>query len=223
MSVSEYAMWQERARTGKNADELQRAYEELLRSVKRVDPLTIAEATDGTYRADGVPRVEIAFLHSWFVLDLLPYRVRAGHPEVDTLPMKVLMLQHLLAATESLGTGVRVMRQWIDCRSLHNGAFMGAHFAKSLNDAVERFFTLTRPERLKKVFHWGGKPLDLGDDAFMFKFFPRLPVAFVYWRADEEFPAYSKILYDVSASNYMSTHGLRVLTEFLVQRLVDEE
>ncbi len=89
MSLSEHAMWQERALTGKNADELQRGYEELLRSVKRIDPLTLAEATDGKYRADGVPRVEIAFLHSWFVLDLLPYRVRAGHPEVDTLPMKV--------------------------------------------------------------------------------------------------------------------------------------
>ncbi len=134
MSLSEYAMWQERARTGKNADELQRAYNELLRSVKRIDPLTLAEATDGKYRADGVPRVEIAFLHSWFVLDLLPYRVRAGHPDVDTLPLKVLMLQHLLAAAETQGTAVRVMGQWIDCRSLHDGAFMGAHFARSLSE-----------------------------------------------------------------------------------------
>ncbi len=76
---------------------------------------------------------------------------------------------------------------------------------------------------MKRVFHWAGKPLDLGDDAFVFKFFPRLPVAFVYWRGDEEFPPYSKILYDVSASNYMSTHGLRALTEFLVQHLIGEE
>jgi hypothetical protein len=223
MPLSEYAMWQERARTGKNSEELEKAYGELMRSVKRIDPLTIAEATDGKYRADGVPGVHVTFLHSWFVLDLLPYRVRAGHSEVDTLPMKVLMLQHLIAAAENQGTAVRVMGKWIDCRSLHDGAFMGAHFAGDLGERLARFFALERHQRLNRVFQWAGKPLDLGDDAFVFKFFPRLPVAFVHWRGDEEFDPYSKILYDVSASNYMPTHGLRALTEFLVQRLVGEE
>jgi hypothetical protein len=223
MPLSEYAMWQERALTGKNAEELQKAYDELIRAIKRIDPLTLAEASDGKFRADGVPRVEITFLHSWFVLDLLPYRVRAGHPGVDTLPMKVLMLQHLKAAAENQGSAVRVMGQWIDFRSLHDGAFMGAHFSRMLGDSLARFFTFPREERLNRVFHWAGKPLDLGDDAYVFKFFPRLPMALVHWSEDEEFPPYSKILYDVSASNYMPTHGLRALTEFLVQHLIDEE
>jgi len=217
----EYTMWLERARSGKNVDELEKSYEILLQRVKRIDPLTIAEMTDGQYQGDGVPRVVVPFLHSWFVLDLLPYRLRAGHPVVDTLPMKVLVLQHLIAAAENQGTAVRVMGQWIDFRSLHFGAVLGAHFAKSVTAVLGKFFALPAERQVVRALRWGGKPAELADHAFVFRFFPRLPIALIHWESDEEFPAYSKILYDVSASNYMPTHGLAALTEFLIFRLIE--
>lgn len=219
MPVDEYSMWLERFRTGQNADQLERSYEELIRAVKRFQPLTLAETTDGRFQGEGVPRVELPFLHSWFVLDLLPYRVRAGHEELDTLPMKVLVLQHFIAAGENEGTAVRVMGKWIDPRSLQHGAILGAHFARSTVETLGSFFAMPRERRLGAVLRWGGRPIDLGDEAYRFNFFPRLPCALVHWRGDEEFEAYSKVLYDVSASNYMPTHALVALTEFLIHRL----
>ncbi len=221
MGPDEYTMWLERARSGKNVAELERGYQELIAKVKRVDPLTLAEMTDGIYKADGMPRVEIPSFHSWFVLELVPYRVKAGHSELDTLPMRVLVLQHLIAAGENQGTAVRVMGQWIDVRSLQHGAVMGAHFSRSSNDNLGRFFALDNEERLARVFKWGGRPFEMGDASFLFHFFPRVPVALVHWKGDDEFPPYSKILYDVSASNYMPTHGLAALTEFLIHRLAE--
>jgi len=217
----EYTMWLERARTGKNADELEKHHNVLMERVKKIDPLTIVEMTDAVFRGDGVPRVVVPFLHSWFVLELLPYRIRAGHPELDTLPMKVLVLQHFIAAAENQGTAVRVMGQWIDCRSLQYGAVMGAHFVKTTTEILGRFFASTPEQRISKVMQWGGKPVELGDYGYIFKFFPRLPVALIHWEGDEEFPAYSKFLYDVSASNYMPTHGLAALTDFLIHRLAE--
>jgi hypothetical protein len=217
----EYTMWLERSRTGKNVEELEKHHKALLERVKRIDPLTIAEMTDAVFKGDGIPRVVVPFLHSWYVLELLPYRIRAGHPEVDTLPMKVLVLQHFIAAAENQGTAVRVMGEWIDCRSLRHGAVMGAHFSKSTNEFLGRFFSLSAEQRISRVMQWGGKPVELGDYGYIFKFFPRLPMALIHWEGDEEFPAYSKILYDISASNYMPTHGLAALTEFLIHRLAE--
>jgi hypothetical protein len=217
----EYTMWAERERTGKNVDELKKSYDELMRRVKRIDPLTIAETAEAAYRPDGIPRVVIPFLHSWFVLEFVPYRIRAEHEVVDTLPMKVLVLQHIITASENQGTAVRIMGQWIDVRTLRHGSVMGAHFAKTTSDLLGKLFALEKSERIARVLQWGGKPIDLGDEGYLFKFFPRLPVAFIHWDADDEFPAYSKILYDVSASNYMSTHGLAALTEFLIHRLAE--
>lgn len=220
MPVDEYTMWLEREQSGKNVDELQKSYDSLIKSVKRIDPLTIAETTEGQYRGDGVPCVVIPFLHSWFVLDLLPYRIRAEHPALDTLPLKVLVLHHLIAAAGNLGTAVRVMGRWIDCRSLQHGAVLGAHFAQSVMESLAQFFALETEERLSRALKWGGKPIELGDEGFRFSIFPRLPVALIHWRGDDELPPYSKILYDVSASNYMPTHGLAALTELLIHRLV---
>ena len=217
----EYSMWLERAETGKNVGELEKAYDSLIKKVKKVDPLTIAEVTGGHYRPDGIPNVIIPFLYSWFVVYFLPYRVRAEHQKLDTLPLKVLVLQHILAAAENVGTAVRVMGKWIDVRSLQHGAIMGAHFSRSINEILDRFFSLPGDEQMSRVLKWGGKPLDIADKGFLFHLFPRLPIALMHWQGDDEFPAYSKILYDVSASNYMPTHGLAALTEFLIYRLAE--
>jgi hypothetical protein len=219
MPVDEYTMWLERERTGKNVAELQKSYESLIARVKRIDPLTIAETTDSQYRGNGAPCVVIPFLHSWFILDLLPYRIRAAHPALDTVPLKILVLHHLVTAAENLGTAVRVMGRWIDCRSLQHGAVLGAHFSRLVMDSLTQFFALEANERVSRALKWGGKPIELGDQGFRFSLFPRLPVALVHWRGDDEFPPYSKILYDVSASNYMPTHGLAALTELLIHRL----
>uniref|UniRef100_A0A7C4EVZ8 DUF3786 domain-containing protein n=1 Tax=Desulfomonile tiedjei TaxID=2358 RepID=A0A7C4EVZ8_9BACT len=218
----EYSMWIERENTGLNVSELKKSYELLIQKVKRIDPITIAETTDGRYEGDGVPRVTVPFLQSWFVLDLLPYRIRAGHRIFDTLTMKVLFLHHLVAAAENQGTAVRVMGTWIDCRSLQHGAVLGAHFAKSTSEMLARFFDMAPEKCIGRALQWGGKPVDFGDKGFLFKFFPRLPIVVMHWEGDEEFPPYNKILYDISASNYMPTHGLATLTDFLVHRLAED-
>lgn len=215
-------MWVEREKSGLNVSELERSYDLLIQKVKRIDPMTIAETTDGRYDGSGVPCVIVPFLQSWFVLDLLPYRIRAGHKIFDTLTMKVLFLHHLIEAADNQGTAVRVMGTWIDCRSLQHGAVLGAHFSKSTSEMLERFFEREPEKCLGKALQWGGKPIDLGDRGFLFKFFPRLPVVVMHWAGDEEFPPYNKILYDISASNYMPTHGLATLTDFLIHRLAED-
>ncbi|MBI5248512.1 MAG: DUF3786 domain-containing protein [Desulfomonile tiedjei] len=222
MAPDEYTMWLERELAGKNVEELTRSHEILIEKVKRIDPLTIADETDAKYIGEGVPHILIPFLHSWFVLDLLPYRIRAQHKSLDTLPMKVLVLQHFVSAAENQGTAVRVMGQWIDTRSLRHGAVMGAHFSKTSDELLGRFFALPQEQRVARVLKWAGVPADLADESYIFRFFPRLPVAFVNWKGDNEFPQFSKILYDVSASNYMTTHGLAALTEFLIFRLAED-
>ncbi|MFH0822971.1 MAG: DUF3786 domain-containing protein [Pseudomonadota bacterium] len=219
----EYTMWLERAVTGRNDAELRRAYDELIIRVKRIDPLTVADTTGGSYRAEGIPRVVIPFLQSWFLLEFLPYRVRAAHQEFDTLPLKVLVLHHVAVAAENQGSAVRVMGKWVDIRSLQHGAFLGAHLAGTIPMMLGRFFALEREQRIAQILRWGGRQIDLADEGYLFHFFPRLPMALINWIGDEELPASSKVLYDVSASNYMPTHGIAALTQFLVHRLAGKE
>ncbi|MGC8604627.1 MAG: DUF3786 domain-containing protein [Desulfomonilaceae bacterium] len=219
----EYSVWTAREKMGKNCGEVEEFYKELIQKVQRIDPMTIAETADAHYKGEeGIPRLVIPFLTTWFTLDLLPYRLRAEHLEFDTFTMKVLVLQHLIAAAENQGSAVRVMDQWIDPRSLQFGAILGAHFAKSTMELLDTFFGAGRETVIARALKWGGRPNNFGDTGFTFYLFPRLPVALIHWNSDEEFPAYSKILYDVSASNYMPTHGLTALTDFLIHRLAED-
>jgi Domain of unknown function (DUF3786) len=222
-ALDEFSVWTEREKMEKNHEVLTEFYQDLINKVQRIDPIVIAETADVSYRGgDGIPRLIIPFLTTWFTLDLIPYRLRAEHPEFDTLTMKVIVLQYLITAAENQGSDVRVMNQWIDPRSLQHGAVLGAHFAKSTMETLGAFFESGEKRVIARVLRWGGRPNDLGDIGFTFYFFPRLPAALIHWNKDEEFPAYSKILYDVSASNYMPVHALTALTDFLIHKLAED-
>jgi hypothetical protein len=49
-----------------------------------------------------------------------------------------------------------------------------------------------------------GSPQKMGDTAFTIPALPRIPVTFVLWCADDEFPASIKILFDVTAEKHVS-------------------
>ena len=58
-----------REKMGKNADAVEEFDNELIHKVQRIDPITIAETADAHYRGgDGIPRLIIPFLTSWFTL-----------------------------------------------------------------------------------------------------------------------------------------------------------
>jgi len=140
-ALDEYGVWTERENMGKNAEALEEFYADLISRVQRIDPITIAETADVSYKGgDGIPRLIIPFLTSWFTLDLIPYRLKAEHQIFDTLTLKVLVLQYLIAAADNQGSAVRVMNQWIDPRSLQYGAVLGTHFGKSTMETFDDFF-----------------------------------------------------------------------------------
>lgn len=50
-----------------------------------------------------------------------------------------------------------------------------------------------------------GMPLSMADTAYRFQIAPRIPVAVLYWRGDEDFPAESKILYDKTIAEHLAS------------------
>lgn len=65
----------------------------------------------------------------------------------------------------------------------------------------------------------GGERVEGGDAMFAFWPLPRIVLAAQYWRGDDEFAPRANILFDASASHYLTTDGLAVLGSQLVSRL----
>ena len=65
-----------------------------------------------------------------------------------------------------------------------------------------------------------GMKLGYGDAAFAFHVLPRVPLAVIYWRGDEDFPANCQILFDASASHYLPTDLCAILGSMLTRKLL---
>jgi hypothetical protein len=51
---------------------------------------------------------------------------------------------------------------------------------------------------------------------------PRVPVAVLWWDADDEFPARAELLFDQTAPKHLPIDGSAVLGSWLVTRLIAE-
>ncbi len=103
----------------------------------------------------------------------------------------VFVLNYLLHVKE-----VPLRLQWISVSDIPGGAtfFRGPHEIPT-KLIIEKF-----PEGgddLAKVCKkLGGVPLEMADMAFRFTITPRIPVALLFWRGDEDFAAEARVLFD---------------------------
>ena len=67
----------------------------------------------------------------------------------------------------------------------------------------------------------GGVDLLFGDKAFALTVFPKVPLAYVLWKADEEFPAQVTVMFDSTIQNQFSLDGIWCVVAEVSQRLLD--
>jgi hypothetical protein len=66
----------------------------------------------------------------------------------------------------------------------------------------------------------GGAPRNLADAAFQFLPLPRIPLVFLLWLGDEEFPPLIKVLFDRSIESYFSASGIWLLVNLVCTNLL---
>ncbi len=66
---------------------------------------------------------------------------------------------------------------------------------------------------------FGGEVRDYGDGSLRFFPFPQIPVTYVLWRADEEFPASVSVLFDASITRWFELDMVFTLVMVLTERI----
>jgi len=158
----------------------------------------------------------LVFFGQPYVVSADDFTVRkVGADEPASSFVQSLILTYMATADGTTPSG-----RWVGFRELPNGMFYvqafqgysGGRLVRELEGGVEAF------RRGGEVL--GGEPLDIGDAGYTFTVFPRVHLGLVYWEGDEEFPSQARVLFEDSASHYMSTDGLAVLGSQLVGRLL---
>jgi hypothetical protein len=126
----------------------------------------------------------------------------------------LVALQYLLSAREEPLAG-----EWVDPRSLSYGDFFFRAPHELPTAKLEEAFGGSVDAFRSSAEALGGRALDMGDAAYELRVLPRVPIAAVLWRADDEFPARAQFLFDRTADRQLPLDALWVLCSILVKRL----
>ena len=132
-------------------------------------------------------------------------------PAKDT----ILVLDYLTRASGEPLTGTK-----ITYKELHDGInYYGVFSTRTIRPLVKYFGN--RPEQLLLTGQrLGGVPAAFGDAAVTLTAFPRVPLTYVLWKGDDEFPPEGSILFDSTVSGYLTNDDIHALCETVIWRLV---
>jgi hypothetical protein len=159
----------------------------------------------------------VSFLNALYLVELGVERIREISPNPVRVPsqeFQILLIRYLVADYGGPEDNVVVSE-----KDLPGGVtfFQGPHampvaaIAKIYGSNLEAF------EKLAREF--GAVPVSFGDLAMKFYPFPEIPVTYVIWREDEEFPASVSVLFDKSITRWFTLDMVFTTVLVLTDRL----
>lgn len=157
---------------------------------------------------------------SEFILTFLNQEYRIKHPSGEVyrsggedVPIvnKILILHYLNSSK-----GIPVRNKWISFKELPSGQiYIDPFYNRAIRPLINIFGE--KPEQMIKAGKiLGGKEGGMGDASITIPAFPLVPVAYIIWRGDDEFPPSGNILFDESAPDHLPTEDYAVLASTIV-------
>ncbi|NLC11904.1 MAG: DUF3786 domain-containing protein [Firmicutes bacterium] len=141
----------------------------------------------------------------------------AASKEEAPLHTRLLILHYLYTAN-----GRPLAGEWITFKELPGGQIYVKPYTNRAIRPLEKAFG-SRPDRLlTAAAKLGGKEGNFGDFCAVLQVLPRVPMAFVLWEGDEEFPPRGNILYDANASCYLPTEDYALLPGIVIGELLKQ-
>lgn len=199
-------------------DRLAPVVEEAKEALKHRKPSKLKVRSGCEQDAEGNFRIQ--FFGQGYIISSDDFTVRQEDTGKETSSFtSSLILTYLATANGRTPSG-----RWIGFRELPDGMFYAQAFQGYTGVRLIRELQDEEEERLNSLRRaaeaLGGKPVEIGDIGFSFTVFPRVRLAVVYWRGDEDFPSQARVLFEDSAADYMSTDGLAILGSNLVGRIL---
>ena len=111
-------------------------------------------------------------------------------------------------------------RTWISEKELKGGTtfFRGPHALRV--EELQSVFGKSPEAFMQAGRRLGGVDLFFGDKAFSLTVFPKVPLAYVLWKEDEEFPARVTFMFDSTIQNHFSLDGIWCIVSEVNLRLL---
>lgn len=111
--------------------------------------------------------------------------------------------------------------RWVPFRDVKNAGPFAPAFQRNVLEPFARAFSGRTAQLLEAARQLGAQRIKQGDAGFVLHAFACIPMQFLFWDGDEEFPAQANILFDYSVTDYiheestvsLATDGITFLME----------
>jgi hypothetical protein len=136
--------------------------------------------------------------------------------KVVSLVTRILLLHYLIRADGNPLTG-----KWVGYKDIPGGLLYAGVFARRVTEPLQRRFGKSARSFKETGIRSGGEPVEIGDASFILHAFPCVPLQYVLWEGDEEFPPSVQLLFDASVDHYLTLEDMVVLGQVTAGRLIN--
>jgi len=182
--------------------------------IKKRDPAECSRAA-GTewFPEERIVRVKMLGKNLHYLVDEQDVADAAG--DRVELWEKIIILHYLTRATGKPDSG-----NFISYKDIPDGRLYWPNFVGRVHKPLINAFGPNPRMLTETAERFDGKPYDKGDAAALIPALPRIPLLYIIWGADEEFPADAACLFDESITDYLPAEDITVLSSMTAIKMM---
>lgn len=126
----------------------------------------------------------------------------------DGEPVSCYEKMNIYALLRADSAGARLRDEWVPFEKLRGAAPFGRSFQANIVQPFARMFQNRLPSLARACEELGGKKLPWSDAGYELDAFACVPVRFLFWEGDDEFPAQGNLLFDAGAADFIDEKSL---------------
>ncbi|WP_418792455.1 DUF3786 domain-containing protein [Phosphitispora sp. TUW77] len=188
-------------------------YQFAVEMLKNKEPQEIARNAAVEYYPE-TSEFSVKYLGGTFLVSFNDGTVEPVEEIKVSLTEKILILHYLNTAN-----GAPLQGKFISFKELPDGAIYIEPFTRRTIKPMLKLFAERQEEFVELAKTIGAEIQDLGDTSVTIYPFPKVPITYVIWSGDDEFPASGNILFDASAPFYLPTEDYALVSGLVIYQL----
>jgi hypothetical protein len=194
----------------------QQAFDLACASFKGIDLKERAEKSGAVYeKGDEGDQILLSFFSEPYTIRFPQIEFSSPGEKTVSLVTRALVLHYLLKAD-----GSPLTNKWVAYKDLPGGMLYAGVFARRVTDPLIKRFGRSAKLFQEVGIRFRGESAGVGDASVKLLALPRVPVQYVLWEGDEEFPPSAHLLFDSSVVHYLPLEDIVVLGQITTGRLI---
>jgi hypothetical protein len=186
-------------------------------SIKGMDLEERAKKAGADYqKGEEGEKITIHFFSEPYSIQFPQIEFYSPSKKVVSLVTRILLLHYLIRADGNPLTG-----KWVAYKDIPGGLLYAGVLARRVTEPLQRKFGKSAKSFKETGIKSGGEPAEVGDASFILHAFPYVPLQYVLWEGDEEFPPLVQLLFDASVDHYLSLEDIVVLGQVTTGRVIN--